>query len=124
MQNKIAYQGSKICFGTSFLFSLMGMSTLATAPYQGMGMLLTSVTSMLYHYKGGKMLRKIDFTVNVTLGSYFTVVAIQNGKWLVPGFALLTLTGYYVTKKYPLLPPDVMHSLCVHVPTLCGFAFV
>lgn len=105
--------GSPTFFASSFLFLLCSIITFVRRNFKyGIGMLITFITSFLYHGTGNYFMRKVDMITNIIVATFYTFFLAHSRQIMPIGCLGVALASYL--RKWN-------HALFVHFPIAAGF---
>lgn len=142
------YKGSKILFTSSHLFLFSSLFGFYIGNWKiSIGMLIVYLTSIYYHYEGGKERKMIDMMSNIILGFYYSI-QLYKEKIYIPGIIGLLVIGMYIGVKkieeyrennvmidirssnshpntsYSTSNVEMNHLIFVHIPIYLGFMYI
>ena len=109
---------------SSFLFGCIGVYIIHTTNrVVGYGILLVSITSLLYHNTYHPILRYIDNGSNLCLGCFFLLQqGVSFSNWLTRMFwGCIAMLGYVNTLYMSSEHYPYTHFSLIHLPVLMGF---
>lgn len=121
------YKGSNILFTSSHLFLFSSLFGFYIGNWKlSIGMFIVYLTSIYYHYQGGKERKMIDMTSNIILGLYYSYQFYKE-KIYLPGIIGLLVIGMYIgVKKIEEYKEnhEMNHFIFVHIPIYLGFMYI
>lgn len=120
-KEKCSYKGSDLLTFSSTLFIIPALLCFANAKYLPfLGMLLTTLNSIRYHFDGSHHAKFVDVVSNFTFGALFTVQAMFERNWVTCIMSMCAVYGNILSKRLEL-SPDKLHAMLVHLPAFVGF---
>ena len=118
------YPGSRMLLFTSIMFGVIGVSAILNDKIVfGLGMIITCLTSVVYHWSGNKTARKVDYYSNLVLGTIFSLCCAFAGHYM---FVLCAIYAAYqhwrLEKRGHKSPFD--HFALIHIPVIIGFIYI